>query len=128
MIGGLGSDICNIRRIEQTLQKFGRRFIERIFSPAEQKEMEETCRYFAASAAKRFAAKEAFSKALGTGFAQGMKWSEVEILHQESGQPFIRLSGRCRYLAEQLAPQNKIWVSLSDDYPYAQAVVIIEKL
>jgi len=128
MIIGLGNDICNIKRIEQTLHKFGNRFIERVFSLQERQEMDKDINKIAAGVAKRFAAKEAFSKALGTGIANGIQWREIELLHRDNGQPWIKLSGKCERILQQLAPKTQILVSLSDDYPYAQAVVIIEKL
>ena len=78
-----------------------------------------------ASLAKRFAAKEAFSKALGTGFNYGLSWVEIEILHNENGKPYICLSGKAAEMAEERKIKN-ILVSLSDDYPFAQAVVILE--
>lgn len=127
MIAGLGSDICNIDRIASSWQRFGNRFVNRCYGEGERKELTSTDdeKRYIASLAKRFAAKEAFSKALGTGFRNGLAWAEIEVLHHGNGQPYIRLSGKAAELATA-KEMKKIWLSLSDDYPFAQAVVIIE--
>jgi len=128
MIVGLGCDICNIERIAEALQKFGERFVNRSCSEAEQKELEavKNSKQYVAYVAKLFAAKEAFVKALGTGFIDGIKMSEIEILHDSLGKPELRVSGRAAEFASKIEGKN-FWVSLSDDFPFAQAVVIIEK-
>lgn len=127
MIMGLGSDICNIERIEAAYCRFGKRFVTRWYGLNEQKELpsEKNEKRFVAALAKRFAAKEAFSKALGTGFRNGLVWAEIEVLHTEEGKPYISLSGKAEQMAIVKNVKN-IFVSLADDYPFAQAVVVIE--
>ena len=128
MIVGIGSDLCDIRRIEQTLGRFGDRFIARIFTELERTRSErKTDR--AASYAKRFAAKEACSKALGTGMRGGVFWRDMGVVNLPSGQPTMRLTGgAAQRLAELMPPGMEpfIHVSLTDDHPYAQAFVVIE--
>lgn len=126
MIVGLGNDVCNIARMERVLQKFGPRFLARSFSPAEQVELQSRHQSPAAAAAKKFAAKEAFAKALGSGFVDGMQWSEVEILHKSGGQPYLKVGGKSAEKLRNLAPKSRLWLALSDDFPVAAAVVIIE--
>lgn len=129
MIVGLGSDICNIERIEKAYSKFGKRFIKRCYGENEQKELEllvDNLPRYAASLAKRFAAKEGFVKALGTGFAHGVAWSEIEVVHHASGKPILKISGKAEQILKKMVPASRLWVSLSDDYPLAQAVVVIE--
>ena len=127
MILGLGNDIVDIRRIEKTLERFGDRFIQRIFTEIEQKKSEgRTAR--AASYAKRFAAKEACSKALGTGFRQGVFWRDLGVVNEPSGRPTLQLTGDARRHLDHLTPAGfyaQIHLTITDDYPYAQAVVII---
>ena len=127
MIAGLGSDICNIERIADSYRRFGERFLKRCYGNNERRELppENSEKKYYASLAKRFAAKEAFSKALGTGFNYGLSWVGIEILHNENGKPYICLSGKAAEMAEERKIKN-ILVSLSDDYPFAQAVVILE--
>ncbi len=129
MIVGLGSDICSIKRIEEIYARFGHRFVGRCFGSREQQELEKLVNdkaRFVASLAKRFAAKESFVKALGSGFAGGIAWTEVEIVHQANGRPLLEVSGRALELLRCLTPDPKLWVSLSDDFSLAQAMVIIE--
>ena len=132
MITGLGTDIVNIARVEKTLEKFGVRFCNRVFTAAERAELDayhSDSRAKAAKAAKIFAAKEAASKALGTGFNQGISWQDIELGHDELGKPMLHFTGKAAArLASTTAGTVQILVSLSDDYPFAQAVVIIEKL
>lgn len=134
MIVGIGSDIANISRIEETIKKFGIRFVNKIFTKNEIKEMEKrkniSFREYVSTAAKRFAAKEACSKALGTGFREGVFWKNIEIKHLASGKPTLKLSGGALKHMEKLCDGGNanIQVSLSDDYPWAQAFVVIEKL
>ncbi len=127
MILGLGCDICNIERIEKVCSGFSERFIGNYYSPREREEIEanKDAKKKIAALATKFAAKEAFSKALGTGFSNGLAWSEIEVLHYESGKPYLLLSGKALEMAEKMGAKNYL-VSLSDDYPWAQAVVIIE--
>ncbi len=127
MILGLGSDIVDIRRIAETLDRFGDRFTHRLFTEGER----QRCDRRAARAegyARRFAAKEACSKALGTGFRRGVFWRDMEVVNLPSGQPTMRLAGSAALHLARLVPagfQPLIHVSLTDDPPIAQAIVII---
>ena len=132
MILGLGNDAIDIRRIEKTLERYGDRFIERVFTPAERARSERReGRIRASSYAKRFAAKEACSKALGTGLRKGVFWRDMGVINLASGRPTLALAGgAARHLAE-LTPagyEARIDLTLTDDYPYAHAVVIISAL
>lgn len=127
MIIGLGSDIIAIRRIERTLARFGERFIERVFTDAERAKSEGRATR-AASYAKRFAAKEACSKALGTGLRGGVFWRDMGVVNLPSGRPTLRLTGgAAKRLAEVTPPGMvaKLDLSLSDDHELAQAIVVI---
>ena len=127
MILGIGSDIIDIRRVERTLERYGRRFIERVFTPVEQKKSEGR-RNRAASYAKRFAAKEACSKALGTGFRKGVFWRDLGVVNLPSGKPTLVLTnGAADRLAEITPPgmRAQIDLTITDDFPQAQAIVII---
>ncbi len=129
MIIGLGNDLCNIRRIEKVYNKFGNRFINKCYSQDEQNELaylKPNNKRYVASLAKRFAAKEAVVKAMGTGFSKGVCWNEIELLHHNTGQPKINLLGQSKKTLQSIVLEYKIWVTLSDDYPWTQAVVIIE--
>lgn len=128
MIVGLGNDLIDIRRIEKTLARFGSRFTERVFTEIEQVKSDRRANR-AASYAKRFAAKEACAKALGTGVPRrGVHWRDLGVVNLPSGQPTMALTrGAARRLAE-ITPDGKtarIDVTLTDDYPLAQAIVII---
>jgi holo-[acyl-carrier protein] synthase len=132
MILGIGSDIIDIRRIEKTLQEFGTRFEQRVFTDGEQKKAASRKKagpkIIACSYAKRFAAKEACAKALGTGLRAGVFWRDMEVVNLPSGAPTIKLSGGALSKIHSMTPPNMkplIHVSLSDDYPFAQAQVII---
>ncbi|RKK06089.1 holo-ACP synthase [Pseudoroseomonas wenyumeiae] len=129
MIIGLGNDIVDIRRIEQTLARHGDRFIERIFTPLERRKADSrTEKLRAATYAKRFAAKEAASKALGTGFRQGVFWKDLGVVNLSSGQPSLRLTGGAAARLDAITPTGygaQISLTMTDEYPYAQAVVII---
>lgn len=128
MILGIGNDIVDIRRIEGTLTRFGNRFIDRIFTKVEQKKSDRRL-LRAASYAKRFAAKEACSKALGTGFRRGVFWKDMGVINAPSGQPTMILTGGAKAQLERLVPAGmtaNIHLTITDDHPYAQAVVIIE--
>lgn len=130
MIIGMGSDLIDIRRIEKTLEKHGSRFIERIFTEIEQNKSEGR-KQRAASYAKRFAAKEACAKALGTGLAQGVFWRDMGVVNKPSGKPTMSLTnGAERRLHSLLKPGQRavIHLTITDDYPLAQAFVIIEAL
>ena len=132
MILGIGNDIIDIRRVEASLQKFGKRFEKRFFTEDEQKKCTSRkkagAKIVAASYAKRFAAKEACAKALGTGLNEGISWLDIEISNIASGAPAIELSGAASKKLKSLTPPKmkpRIHVSLSDDYPFAQAYVVI---
>lgn len=130
MIVGIGSDLADIRRIENTLTRFGERFVQRVFTDIEQAKSEKR-RERAASYAKRWAAKEACSKALGTGLRMGVAWKEMGVVNLPSGQPTMALTGgAAEQLAALIPPGHKaaIHVTITDDHPYAQAFVIIEAL
>lgn len=128
MILGIGSDIIDIRRIEQTLERFGDRFIHRIYTETERARAERKPLERAATYAKRFAAKEACSKALGTGLKQGVFWRDMGVVNLSTGQPTMRLTNGAARRLEQLTPKGlvpHIHVSLTDDYPMAVGFVII---
>jgi holo-[acyl-carrier protein] synthase len=128
VILGLGNDLIDIRRIEQTLQRFGDRFLERIFTDAERRRADRRPHDRAASYAKRFAAKEACSKALGTGFRDGVYWRDMGVVNLRSGQPTLILSGGAAVRLAELVPAGhrpRIDLTMTDDHPWAEAVVII---
>jgi len=135
MIIGTGNDITDIRRIEKALERFGKRFETRVFTQAEQdKAMSRAnagTRTVAATYAKRFAAKEACAKALGTGLSMGVFWRDMEVINLPSGKPTMNLTGGALQQLERLLPANtkaSIHLTLTDDYPTAQAHIIIEAL
>jgi holo-[acyl-carrier protein] synthase len=127
VIIGLGSDLIDIRRVERALDRFGQRFIDRIFTEIEQKKSEARAAR-AASYAKRFAAKEACAKALGTGLRHGVYWRDMGVSNLASGQPTMRLTGGAADRLKKITPSGMvphISVTITDDYPLAQAIVII---
>ncbi len=127
MILGLGNDLINITRIEKTLERFGDRFIQRIFTEAEIIKSEKR-RLRAASYAKRFAAKEACSKALGTGFRRGVFWRDMGVVNLPSGKPTMALTGGALKRLNEITPKSmnpQINLTITDDFPLAQAIVII---
>ena len=127
MIIGIGSDIIDIRRIEKTLDRFGGRFIDRVFTDIERRKSDRRLER-AASYAKRFAAKEACAKALGTGFSRGVYWRDLGVVNEPSGRPTLALAGAARNHLERLTPAGHravLHLTITDDYPYAQALVII---
>jgi holo-[acyl-carrier protein] synthase len=128
MILGIGSDLCDIRRIERSLQRFGTRFTHRIFTAGERARSERRAAS-AASYARRFAAKEACAKALGTGLRGGVFWRDMEVVNLPSGRPTMRLTGGALERLKAMTPEGHeavIHVSLTDDPPMAQAFVVIE--
>jgi holo-[acyl-carrier protein] synthase len=130
MIVGLGSDLMDIRRIQDSLDRFGERFTHRVFTEVERARSERKPDR-AASYAKRFAAKEACSKALGTGVHRGVYWRDMGVVNLRSGRPTMALTGgAARRLAELVPPGHAavIHITLTDDHPMAMAVVIIEAL
>lgn len=130
MIVGIGSDIIDIRRIERSLERFGRRFIDRVFTPIEQARSDRRAER-AASYAKRFAAKEACSKALGTGFRAGVYMRDLGVVNLASGRPTLALTGGAATRLDALVPDGSvpnIHLTITDDFPIAQAFVIIEAI
>jgi holo-[acyl-carrier protein] synthase len=128
MILGIGSDIIDIRRIEQTLARFGDRFIMRVYTEVERARADRRPEQRAATYAKRFAAKEACAKALGTGLKRGVFWRDMGVANLPSGQPTMRLTGGAAARLVAITPNGfrpVIHVSLTDDYPLAQSFVII---
>lgn len=128
MILGLGSDICDIRRVEAVLARHGVRFTERVFSAVERARAERRKGQEAASYAKRFAAKEACAKALGTGFRDGVFLSDLRVTNLPSGQPTLSLHGAALERLRAMTPagyEARVFLSLTDEYPYAYAQVII---
>ena len=128
MIIGIGSDLCDVRRIEQTLDKFGGRFIERCFTEIERRKSDRRAER-AASYAKRFAAKEACAKALGTGLRAGVFWRDMGVVNLPSGAPTMKLTGGAAERLAAITPPGKaafIHLTITDEYPLAQAFVIIE--
>ena len=130
MIIGIGNDVIDIRRIEATLERFGDRFVKRIFTETEQRKSDRR-RQRAASYAKRFAAKEACSKALGTGLRKGVFWRDMGVVNLASGRPTLVLTGGAAAQLARLTPDGytaRIDLTLTDDYPMAQAIVIISAI
>ena len=128
MILGIGTDLCNIERIEATLARFGDRFRNRVFTPREQAKAERR-RDVAGTYAKRWAAKEACSKALGTGLRMGISWKDMAVSNLRSGQPVMHVTGWAAERLKSMTPEGHdaiIHVTLTDDHPWAQAFVVIE--
>ena len=127
MIIGIGNDLIDIQRIEKMLERFGDRFINRLYTDIEQKKSERRMQR-AASYAKRFAAKEACSKALGTGLRQGVFWRDMGVINMPSGKPTMMLTNGALARLEKITPegmQAQIDLTITDDFPLAQAIVII---
>jgi len=130
MIVGIGNDLIDIRRIERTLDRFGDRFINRIFTYVEQEKSERRANRIE-SYAKRFAAKEACSKALGTGFRKGVYWRDMGVLNLKNGKPTMVLTGGAAKRLTEIMPKGmtvQIDISMTDEPPLAEAVVIISAL
>jgi holo-[acyl-carrier protein] synthase len=128
MILGIGNDVIDIRRIEKTLDSYGERFVQRIFTEVEIRKSERRAQR-AASYAKRFAAKEACSKALGTGFRAGVFWKDMGVVNEPSGKPTMLLTGGARARLDKMTPSGhstRIHLTITDDFPYAHAFVMIE--
>jgi len=131
MILGIGSDLCNIERIQASLDRFGARFEQRVFTPAELAKAQRRPFTYAATLAKRFAAKEAFSKAVGTGFKAGVFMRDIGVVNAPSGAPTLALTGGAAVRLARLVPAGHaahVHLTLTDDHPWAQAWVIIEAL
>jgi holo-[acyl-carrier protein] synthase len=130
MIIGIGNDMIDIRRVERTIERYGERFLERVFTDIERRKSDaRTMR--AASYAKRFAAKEACAKALGTGFRQGVFWRDMGVVNLPSGRPTLELTGGAARALARLTPDGhevRIDLSITDDFPTAQAIVIISAI
>ena len=131
MIIGLGSDLCNIERIQNSLDRFGDRFIQRVFTSVEQAKAARRPLTRAGTLAKRFAAKEAFSKAVGTGFRRGVFMKDIGVINKPSGAPTLHLEGGAKAALDKMIPDGHeahVHLTLTDDHPWAQAFVIIEAL
>ncbi len=127
MILGLGNDIIDIRRVERTIERYGDRFLCRVFTDIERRKSDGRAGR-AASYAKRFAAKEACAKALGTGFRQGVFWRDMGVVNLPSGRPTLELTGGALQALAELTPEGhevRIDLTITDDFPMAQAIVII---
>ncbi|MEM6901099.1 MAG: holo-ACP synthase [Pseudomonadota bacterium] len=131
MIIGIGNDLCNIERIEKTLERWGERFINRVYTPVEIAKAEKR-RLKAETYAKRFAAKEACAKALGTGVPRrGVHWTHMGVVNLPSGAPTMALTGGAAERLAEMVPRNHeahIHLTITDDHPWAQAFVVIEAL
>jgi holo-[acyl-carrier protein] synthase len=130
MILGIGTDLANIDRIQKTIDRFGQRFKDRVFSPIEQNKAEKR-KDIAGTYAKRWAAKEACSKALGTGLAMGISWKDMSVSNLETGQPIMELTDWAAKKMSDMTPEGYeaiVHVTLTDDHPWAQAFVVIEAL
>ena len=129
MIIGLGSDLCNIERIAASLERFGMRFENRVFTEIERAKGARRPFTKAGTLAKRFAAKEAFSKAVGTGFKRGVFMRDIGVVNAPSGAPTLALTGGAKARLDALTPHGhvaKVHLTMTDDHPWAQAFVIIE--
>jgi holo-[acyl-carrier protein] synthase len=129
MIIGIGSDLCNIERIQNSLDRFGERFIARVFTDIERAKAEGRPLTRAGTYAKRFAAKEAFSKAVGTGFKRGVFMRDIGVVNKPSGEPTLALSGGAKERLDDMTPDGhaaQIHLTMTDDHPFAQAFVVIE--
>jgi holo-[acyl-carrier protein] synthase len=129
VIIGLGSDLCNIERIQNSLDRFGERFEMRVFTEVERAKAARRPHTRAGTYAKRFAAKEAFSKAVGTGFRRGVFMKDIGVVNAPSGAPTLALTGGARARLDAMVPDGHsiaVHLTLTDDHPWAQAFVIIE--
>ena len=128
MIVGIGSDLCNIERIQSSLDRFGERFLTRVFTEVERAKAARRPFTAAGTLAKRFAAKEAFSKAVGTGFKRGVYMKDIGVVNAASGQPTLALTGGAKARVDALTPAGHlidIHLTMTDDHPWAQAFVIL---
>lgn len=131
MIIGLGSDLCNIERIQASLDRFGERFEARVFTDVERAKAGRRPFTKAGTLAKRFAAKEAFAKAVGTGFKRGVFMKDIGVVNAPSGAPTLALTGGARARLDAIIPQGHVahvHLTLTDDHPWAQAFVVIEAI
>ncbi len=128
MILGIGSDLCNIERIQASVDRFGDRFLSRVFTEVERAKAARRPHTMAGTLAKRFAAKEAFSKAVGTGFKRGVYMKDIGVVNAPSGAPTLRLTGGAKARLDALAPAGhavEVHLTMTDDHPWAQAFVIL---
>lgn len=128
MILGIGSDLVDIRRIERSIERFGDRFLDRVFTPLERRKADARAERIP-TYAKRFAAKEAASKALGTGFRRGTYWRDIGVVNLPGGRPTLELTGGARAHLDAMIPDGyeaRIDITLTDEYPLAQAFVVIQ--
>ena len=128
MIVGIGSDLCNIDRIQASLDRFGDRFLERVFTEVERAKAARRPFTAAGTLAKRFAAKEAYSKAVGTGFRRGVFMKDIGVVNSASGAPTLALTGGAKARLDALAPPGHavdVHLTMTDDHPWAQAFVIL---
>ncbi|HET7576995.1 MAG TPA: holo-ACP synthase [Sphingomicrobium sp.] len=128
MILGIGSDLCNIERIEKSLGRWGDKFLQRVFTEVERAKAESRPHTRAGTLAKRFAAKEAFSKAVGTGFKRGVYMKDIGVVNLPSGKPTLSVGGGAKARLDALAPEGHavdIHLTMTDDHPWAQAFVIL---
>ena len=131
MIIGMGSDLCNIERIANSIARYGERFENRVFTETEIAKARRRPFTIAGTYAKRFAAKEAFSKAVGTGFKRGVFMKDIGVVNAPSGAPTLALTGGAALRLEEITPRGheaRIHLTLTDDHPWAQAFVIIEAI
>jgi len=131
MIIGVGSDLCNIERIQNSLDRFGERFLARVFTDVERAKAEKRPFTRAGTLAKRFAAKEAFSKAVGTGFKRGVFMKDIGVVNKAGGAPTLELTGGAKERLDAMTPPGhaaRIHLTMTDDHPFALAVVIIESV
>ncbi len=131
MIVGLGSDLCNIERIQKSVDRFGDRFLARVFTDTERAKAARRPFTAAGTLAKRFAAKEAFSKAVGTGFKRGVYMKDIGVANLASGAPALVLTGGAKARLDALTPAGHVLavhLTMTDDHPWAQAFVVIEAL
>ncbi len=129
MIIGMGSDLCNIERIANSLERFGERFTQRVFTDIENAKAARRPHTQAGTYAKRFAAKEAYSKAVGTGFKRGVFMKDIGVVNAPSGAPTLHLTGGAAARLAELTPEGHsvtVHLTLTDDHPWAQAFVILE--
>ncbi len=125
---GLGSDLCNIARIENSISRFGDRFLDRLFTDVERAKADKRQMTRAATYAKRFAAKEACAKALGTGFRRGVFWRDMGVVNLATGAPTLALTGGAAARLAEITPAGysaAIHLTITDDHPWAQAIVLI---
>jgi holo-[acyl-carrier protein] synthase len=131
MIIGLGSDLCSIERIQNSLDRFGERFLDRVFTDVERAKAERRPFTRAGTYAKRFAAKEAFAKAVGTGFKRGVFMKDIGVVNLPSGQPTLALTGGAKQRLDAITPPGhaaRIHLTMTDDHPFALAIVVITAL